>query len=113
MSGHVPSSTALGCAAKRWVAGLVAGRYQRSGRRELFTGQQTFEAHLSWAYRKLVVLSRTELRQLLVSPGPPQVPWHRFRRNKRVSRIRPGTLHLYGHTVDPSGEYPASRAFPG
>ena len=54
-----------------------------------------------------------KLCRLLVSSGPPQVPWHRFRGNMRVSRIRPGVVRLYGHTVDPPGEYPVSRAFPG
>jgi DNA-binding CsgD family transcriptional regulator len=121
VSGHVPPPTAADnylTAAKRRVAGLwPASSLTATNARvavELFTGQRTFEAHLSWAYRKLVVLSRrrTELCRLLVSPGPPQVPAGTPSENMRVSRIRPGTVRKYGHTVDQPGEHPASRAFP-
>jgi hypothetical protein len=64
VSGHVPPPTAADnylTAAKRRVADLwPASSLTATNARvavELFTGQRTFEAHLSWAYRKLVVLS--------------------------------------------------------
>lgn len=80
MSGHVPPPTAADRtsqppkrrAAGLWPASSLAATSARVAV-ELFTGQRTVEAHLSWAYRKLAVLSRTELCRLLDSPGPPQV----------------------------------------
>lgn len=57
-------------AAERRVADLVAvGRTNAEIAAELFMGQRTVEAHLSRAYHKLGVRSRTELCRVLVFPG--------------------------------------------
>jgi hypothetical protein len=100
----------------RPVAGLVVDATNARVAVELFTGQRTFEAHLFWAYRKLVVLPAS---------GPNCAGcWYRL----PVRRRSPGTAFaetcgFHGfvrapfactvHTVDLPGEHPVSRAFPG
>lgn len=57
--------------AEQQVAELVlAGRTNAEIAAELFMGQRTVEAHLSRAYRKFGVRSRTELCQKLPRPSP-------------------------------------------
>ncbi len=79
-------------AAEQRVAGLVAaGRSNAEIAAELFMGQRTVEAHLSRVYHKLGVRSRTELCRMLISPATAPCQLSVLSRaNMRDLRIRPG-----------------------